>query len=218
MDFDTEFQPSTIVPQEIVERSFAMVAAELGCHGFTVEQFPIVQRVIHTSADFELGRSLVFHDAAVSAGIAAIRGGRTIVPDVQMVQVGISKPLTQKFGCKIKVYISDTDVMEEAVKNNVTRAIMATRKAVLDAPDGIYAVGNAPTALLELIRLVKSGLARPSLVIGVPVGFVSAAESKEELMKLDIPFISNHGRKGGSPTAVAIINALAVLANRGVPD
>ncbi len=213
VDFNTDFKPSTTVPQEIVAQSFAMVTAELGSHNFTKEQFPIVQRVIHTSADFELGRSLVFHKLAVVAGIEAIRAGRTIIPDVQMVQVGIRKPLTEKFGCNIKVYISDADVFEEAARSNVTRAILATRKAVLEDPDGIYAVGNAPTALLELIRLVKAGVAKPSLVIGVPVGFVSAAESKEELMKLDIPFISNHGRKGGSPTAVAIINALAVLAN-----
>lgn len=214
MDFHTDFKPSTIVPQEIVNESFAMVANELGPHPFTNEQFPVVQRVIHTSADFELGRSMVFHDLAVKAGIAAIQSGKVIIPDVQMVGVGISRPNTQKFGCEIKVYISDPEVMEEAVKQNVTRAILATRKAVLADPEGIYAIGNAPTALLELIRLVKAGKAKPSLIVGVPVGFVSAAESKAELMKLDVPFISNHGRKGGSPTAVAVINALAVMANQ----
>jgi precorrin-8X/cobalt-precorrin-8 methylmutase len=214
MDFHTDFKPSTIVPHEIVNESFAMVANELGPHPFTNEQFPVVQRVIHTSADFELGRSMVFHDLAVKAGIAAIRSGKVIIPDVQMVGVGISRPNTQKFGCEIKVYISDPEVMEEAVKQNVTRAILATRKAVLADPEGIYAIGNAPTALLELIRLVKAGKAKPSLIVGVPVGFVSAAESKAELMKLDVPFISNHGRKGGSPTAVAVINALAVMANQ----
>ncbi len=213
VDFNTDFKPSTIEPKEIVEQSFAMVAAELGAHDFTDAQFPIVRRVIHTSADFELGRSMVFHDMAVAAGIEAIRAGKTILPDVQMVQVGISKPLTSKFGCETRVYISDPDIVEEAANRHVTRAILATRKAVLEYPDGIFAIGNAPTALLELIRLVKAGFAKPSLIIGVPVGFVSAAESKEELMKIDIPFISNVGRKGGSPTAVAVINALAVLAN-----
>jgi precorrin-8X/cobalt-precorrin-8 methylmutase len=214
MEFHTDFKPSTIVPHEIVEQSFSMVTEELGPHSFTDEQFPIVRRVIHTSADFELGRSMVFHDLAVKAGIAAIRSGKAIIPDVNMVGVGISKPNTQRFGCEIKVYISDPEVVEEAAKQHVTRAILATRKAVLADPDGIYAVGNAPTALLELIRLVKAGIAKPSLIVGVPVGFVSAAESKAELMKLDIPFISNHGRKGGSPTAVAVINALAVMANQ----
>ncbi len=214
MDFGTEFQPLTVQPKEIVEKSFAMVAEELGPHDFTEEQFPVVQRVIHTSADFELGRSLVFHPKAVQSGVEAIRAGKAIIPDVQMVQVGISKPNTQKFGCDIRVYIADPDVYDEAQRLNLTRAIIATRKAIKEAPDGIYAVGNAPMALLELIRLVKDGVAKPSLIIGVPVGFVSAAESKEELMKLDIPFIANHGRKGGSPVAVAIINALAVLANQ----
>ncbi len=213
MDFQTDFKPSTIVPHEIVKESFSTVAKELGSHPFTDEQFPIVQRVIHTSADFELGRSMVFHELAVKAGIAAIRSGKTIIPDVQMVGVGISRPNTQKFGCEIKVYISDPEIMKAAAEQNVTRAILATRKAVYTHPEGIYAIGNAPTALLELIRLVKAGMAKPSLIVGVPVGFVSAAESKAELMKLDVPFISNHGRKGGSPTAVAVINALAVMAN-----
>ena len=103
--------------------------------------------------------------------------------------------------------------MAQAKHEGITRAIAAIRKAAKDAPDGIYVVGNAPTALLEVIRLVKAGELQPSLVIGVPVGFVSAAESKAELEKLDIPFIANRGRKGGSPAAVAAVNALAILAD-----
>jgi precorrin-8X/cobalt-precorrin-8 methylmutase len=212
MNFATEFQPVTTQPQEIESRSFQIIAEELGPHPFTDEQFPVVQRVIHASADFELGRSLVFHPQAVQAGIAAIRAGRPVVADVQMVQVGISKPRLQKYGSDVHVYISDPDVMEEAKRLNTTRAIVAVRKAVRQAPGAIFAIGNAPTALLELIRLVKAGEAQPGLIVGVPVGFVSAAESKEELMKLDVPFITNHGRKGGSPVAVAIVNALAILA------
>ncbi|MCS7463724.1 precorrin-8X methylmutase [Paenibacillus doosanensis] len=214
MDFKTEFKPLTVQPQEIEEQSFRMITEELGEHPYTDEQYSVVQRVIHASADFELGRSMLFHKDAVQAGIQAIRAGKTIVADVQMVQVGISKPRIAKFGGDVKVYISDPDVMEEAKRLNTTRAIISIRKAIREADGGIFAIGNAPTALLELIRLVKEGEAKPGLVIGVPVGFVSAAESKEELAKLDIPFITNVGRKGGSPVAVASVNAISLMAER----
>ncbi|EXX88776.1 precorrin-8X methylmutase [Paenibacillus darwinianus] len=212
MDFKTEFKPLTVQPEEIEVKSFEMITEELGAHSFTQEQYPVVQRVIHASADFELGRSLVFHPRAIEAGIAAIRGGKRIVADVQMVQVGVSKPRIHKFGGDVDVYISDPDVMAEAKRLNTTRAIVSMRKAVKEADGAIYAIGNAPTALLELIRLVKEGEARPGLIIGMPVGFVSAAESKDELRKLDIPFITNIGRKGGSTIVVAAINALSIMA------
>ncbi|CAM5795699.1 MULTISPECIES: precorrin-8X methylmutase [Brevibacillus] len=214
MDFRTEFKPLTVQPQEIEEKSFQIITEELGEHPFTEEQYPVVQRVIHASADFDLGRSLVFHPDAVKAGIQAIRSGKIVVADVQMVQVGISKNRIEKFGGEVKVYISDKDVMEEAKRLNTTRAIISIRKAVKEAEGGIFAIGNAPTALLELIRLVKEGEAKPGLIIGMPVGFVSAAESKEELAKLDVPFITNIGRKGGSPVTVAALNALSLMAER----
>lgn len=211
-----EFVPQTTSPEEIEARSFAIIAEELGEHAFTEEQFPIVQRVIHASADFELGRSLVFHPEAVQAGIRAIREGRPVVADVQMVQVGISKPRLNRFGGDVHCYISDPDVVEEAKRLGTTRAIVSMRKAARLAEGGIVAIGNAPTALLELIRLVRAGEARPGLIVGVPVGFVSAAESKELLRTLEgTPFITNVGRKGGSPVAVAIVNALSLLAVRG---
>ncbi|QWU17901.1 precorrin-8X methylmutase [Paenibacillus sophorae] len=214
MDFKTEFKPLTVQPQEIESKSFEIITEELGEHPFTPEQYPVVQRIIHASADFELGRNIVFHPRAIEAGIAAILGGKKIVADVQMVQVGISKPRIQKFGGSVDVYISDPDVMEEAKRLNTTRAIISMRKAVREAEGGIYAIGNAPTALLELIRMVKEGEAKPDLIIGMPVGFVSAAESKDELRKLDIPFITNLGRKGGSTVVVAAVNALAVMAEK----
>jgi precorrin-8X/cobalt-precorrin-8 methylmutase len=214
MNFHTEFRPLTVQPQEIEEKSFEIITAELGEHPFTAEQYPVVQRVIHASADFDLGRSLLFHPDAVQAGIQAIRSGKLVVADVQMVQVGISKARIEKFGGDVKVYISDPDVIEEAKRLNTTRAIVSMRKAVREAEGGIFAIGNAPTALLELIRLVKEGEARPGLIIGMPVGFVSAAESKEELAKLDVPFITNRGRKGGSPVTVAAVNALSLMAER----
>ncbi|MBD0380696.1 precorrin-8X methylmutase [Paenibacillus sedimenti] len=214
MEFHTDFKPLTVQPQEIEEKSFEIITEELGEHSFTADQYPVVQRVIHASADFELGRSLVFHPRAIEAGVAAIRAGKILVADVQMVQVGISKPRIEQFGGDVKVYISDPDVIEEAKRLNTTRAIISIRKAIQEAEGGIFAIGNAPTALLELIRLIKEGVAKPGLIVGVPVGFVSAAESKEELAKLDVPFITNIGRKGGSPVAVAAVNALSIMAAR----
>ncbi|AIY09101.1 precorrin-8X methylmutase [Paenibacillus polymyxa] len=214
MDFKTDFKPLTVQPQEIEGKSFAMITEELGEHPFTAEQYPVVQRVIHASADFELGRSMVFHPKAIEAGIAAIRAGQPVVADVQMIQAGLSKDRIRQFGGDVHVYISDPDVMEEAKRLNTTRAIISMRKAIQAGEGGIYAIGNAPTALLELIRLVKEGAAKPGLVIGMPVGFVSAAESKDELRKLDIPFITNIGRKGGSTIVVAALNAISLMAAR----
>ncbi|WP_018132719.1 precorrin-8X methylmutase [Effusibacillus pohliae] len=209
------FVPLTTQPQEIEEKSFQIIAEELGEHPFTEEQFPIVQRVIHASADFELGRSLLFTPDAVQSGIRAIRAGRPVVADVQMVEVGISKPRLEKFGSTVHCFISDPDVIEEAKQLNTTRAIVSMRKAARLCEGAIVAIGNAPTALLELIRLVEAGEAKPGLIVGVPVGFVSAAESKELLSKLQgVPFITNIGRKGGSPVAVSIVNALSLLAVR----
>lgn len=214
MDFKTDFKPLTVQPQQIEGKSFEMITEELGEHSFTDIQYPIVQRIIHASADFELGRSVVFHPDAVQAGIRALLNGEKIVADVQMIQAGISKPRLAKFGSDIRVYISDDDVIAEAKRLDTTRAIISMRKAIKEVAGGIYVIGNAPTALLELIRLIKEGEAKPSLVIGMPVGFVSAAESKEELAKLDIPFITNIGRKGGSTIVVSAINAIAILAEK----
>ncbi|MEK3713773.1 precorrin-8X methylmutase [Paenibacillus sp. FSL R7-0333] len=214
MDFGTEFKPVTVQPQEIEGLSFQMITEELGEHSFSALEYPIVQRIIHASADFELGRSLVFHPGAIEAGIHAILQGKPIIADVRMVDAGIAKERIQRYGGEVRVHISDPDVVDEAKALGTTRAIIATRKACAQAPGGIYVIGNAPTALLELIRLVKAGAAQPGLVIGMPVGFVSAAESKDELRKLDIPYITNIGRKGGSTIVVAAVNALSLLAVR----
>lgn len=214
VDFGTEFKPVTVQPQEIEGLSFQMITEELGEHSFSALEYPIVQRVIHASADFELGRSLVFHPGAIEAGIHAMLQGKPIIADVRMVEAGIAKERIQRYGGEVRVHIADPDVVDEAKALGTTRAIIATRKACAQAPGGIYVIGNAPTALLELIRLVKAGAAQPGLVIGMPVGFVSAAESKDELRKLDIPYITNIGRKGGSTIVVAAVNALSLLAVR----
>lgn len=212
MDFKTAFVPETVKPMEIESLSFAMIEEEYGSHQLTPEEFAVVQRVVHASADFELGKSVLFHPDAIASGIRAIQNGTRVICDVQMIQSGVSKPRIEQFGGSVHVYISDDDVMKEAKECGLTRAIISMRKATTLGEGGIYAIGNAPTALLEIIRLVKEGRAKPDLVIGMPVGFVSAAESKEELAKLDIPFITNMGRKGGSTVTVAALNALSLLA------
>ncbi|WP_050181638.1 precorrin-8X methylmutase [Domibacillus robiginosus] len=212
MDFKTTFVPETVKPMEIESLSFSIIEDEFGPHDLSPEEFAVVQRVIHASADFELGKSVLFHPKAIQSGIRAIQQGTRVICDVQMIQSGVSKPRIEQFGGSVHVHISDDDVMKEAKELGLTRAIISMRKAAAIGKGGIYAIGNAPTALLEIIRLAKEGLAKPDLIIGMPVGFVSAAESKEELAKLDIPFITNMGRKGGSTVTVAALNALSLLA------
>ncbi|HET8760225.1 MAG TPA: precorrin-8X methylmutase [Nitrospiria bacterium] len=204
--------PTIVDPERIEAESFRIIEDELGPHEFGPPEFQIVRRVIHASADFEFARQLRFHPRAVAAGIEALRRGVDVVADVEMVQAGISKAGLARFGGGVRCFISDADVIAEAKAAGVTRAIMSMRKAAREVQGGIYAIGNAPTALFELIRLIQAGEARPDLVVGVPVGFVSAAESKDALAGLDWPFITALGRKGGTPAAVATVNALLRMA------
>lgn len=202
-----------ILPDAIEAESFRIIEAEMGLHEFSVIEWPVVQRAIHSTADFELGRSMVFHPRAVEAGIAAIRKGAHVVADVQMIQAGISAASLAEFGGNVLCYMADADVAAKARAEGTTRAIQCMRKAAREAPEAIYAIGNAPTALLELVRLVEDGEANPALIIGVPVGFVSAAESKEQVRRQGlVPYITNRGRKGGTPVAVSITNALLRIA------
>jgi precorrin-8X/cobalt-precorrin-8 methylmutase len=203
--------PKILDPQKIEEESFRIIEGELGAHAFSAPEFQVVRRVIHASADFEFAKNLRFHPEAVSSGVAALKKGGTIVADVEMIQSGISKVNLKQFGGEVQCYISDEDVMTEAKALGITRAICSIRKAVKTGAL-IYAIGNAPTALFELIRLVKEGAVHPALIVGVPVGFVSAVESKDALLEIETPFITSIGRKGGTPVAVAIVNALLRLA------
>lgn len=215
MDFKTDFKPLTVDPDKIYDYSFAIIAEEMGAHDFSEDEWKIVRRIIHASADFELGRSVIIHPDAIKAGIEAIRKGRHVIADVQMIESGTGKARFQKHGGDLHCYIADPDVSAEAKRQNATRAIISMQKAVRENEGGIYAIGNAPTALLELIRLIKEGIAKPDLIIGMPVGFVSAAESKEELAKItEVPFITNVGRKGGSTVTVAALNAISLLADQ----
>ena len=215
MNSKSDFKPVTVDPNKIYDHSFATIAEEYGPHDFTENEWKVVRRIIHASADFDLGRSVIIRPEAIEAGIQAIRAGKPVIADVQMVEVGTGHKRFQKYGGDVHCYISDPDVAKAAKEAGVTRAIMSMRKAAKLHEGGIYAIGNAPTALLELIRLIREGEAKPDLIIGMPVGFVSAAESKEELAKVtEVPYITNIGRKGGSTVTVAALNAISILADQ----
>jgi len=199
-------------PQEIENLSFKIIEQEAGDHTFSDDQWPIVRRMIHTSADFEYMKTIRFNLDAVQKGICAIQNGCRIFTDTNMARVGIRKKEIQQFGGKVSCLIADQEVVQKAKKEGTTRALAAVDMACDRMNDGVYVVGNAPTALLRLIELIKDKKANPALIIGFPVGFVNAAESKDELMALDVPYITNQGRKGGSNIAASIVNALAIMA------
>ncbi|MCD4723100.1 MAG: precorrin-8X methylmutase [Desulfobacula sp.] len=199
-------------PQEIENLSFNIIEQEAKDHAFTEDQWPIVRRMIHTSADFEYINTIRFYPDAVQKGIAAIQRGCQIITDTNMARVGIRKKEIHEFGGRISCLIADKAVAKKAKDSGTTRALAAVDMACEQMKDGIYVVGNAPTALLRLIELIKNKKVSPALIIGFPVGFVNAAESKDELMALDFPYITNKGRKGGSNIAASIVNALAIMA------
>jgi precorrin-8X/cobalt-precorrin-8 methylmutase len=201
-------------PDEIENKSFAIIDREAGPHKFTTEEWTIVRRMIHTSADFEYKQNVRFHPDAVAAGIRAIRTGKTIFTDTNMARVGIRSRDLNGYGVSLKCLMDDPAIRARAEKNGTTRAKAAVDAAVAEMKEGIYVVGNAPTALLRLIELLQAEKAQPALIIGLPVGFVNAAESKAALMKTDFPYISNIGRKGGSNVAASVVNALTNLAMR----
>lgn len=201
-------------PQEIEALSFKIIDAEAGDHSYSPRQWAIVRRMIHTSADFEYMQSVRFHEEAIDAGMDAIRHGRTIITDTNMARVGINRGLLSRFGVQVKCLMSDPFVVQTAARQGITRAVASVDAAVEDIAGGIYVVGNAPTALMRLVELIRGQKAVPALVVGLPVGFVNAAESKAELLKTRCPFISNVGRKGGSNVAASVINALLLLAGR----
>jgi len=199
-------------PEEIESTSFDIIDREAGKHDFNGPQWSIVRRMIHTTADFEFMDIVRFHPGAIAAGIEAIRNGKIIITDTNMARVGIRTRDLAPFGALVKCYMNEPMIHERAKSNGSTRAKVAVDMALSDMKDGIYVVGNAPTALLRLIELINEGQARPALIIGLPVGFVNAAESKAALMELDYPYISNLGRKGGSNLAASVVNALIILA------
>ncbi|MBL0713778.1 MAG: precorrin-8X methylmutase, partial [Desulfosarcina sp.] len=164
------------------------------------------------SADFEYMHTTRIHPGAIAAGLDALRNGCTIVTDTNMARAGIRKNEIGRFGGSVECLIKDPKVAQVARASGGTRAMAAVDAAIPLLKGGIYVIGNAPTALLRLMELIRAGEAKPALVVGLPVGFVNAAESKNELVQMDIPHISNVGRKGGSNVAASVINALAIMA------
>ncbi len=215
MTKNTVTEQMTQAGQKIEHDSFSIVDQEVGEHHYSEQQWQIVRRMIHATADFEFNGLTHFHPDAVAAGLQAISNGAAIVADVEMICVGLSLPRLSHFGVQTYQFISDQDVIAQAKAVNSTRAVQAMRKAHQQGllNGGIVAVGNAPTALLEVIRLIKEDGVKPALIVGMPVGFVSAAESKAETELIDtVPWITTHGRKGGSTLVVAAIHALLAIA------
>ncbi len=197
--------------------SFRIIGTELGPVSFSAPETEILKRVIHTTADFEFKNILRFSSNAVEAGVEAFRNGANIITDVKMVGVGVSRERLAVFGSSLHCGVSDDAVIIEASKTGATRTATAMRMAADKIDGAIVAIGNAPTALRELLRLVREEGASPALVVGVPVGFVGAIEAKEELLASGVEYITIPGRKGGSTIAVSIINGLLIEAASRAP-
>lgn len=196
--------------QSIENRSFEIIDREVGRHHYNKDEWPIVRRVIHATADFDFARGsmIIFHKDAIWCGLKSLKNSCNIVVDVNGVIGGFNKENLKEFGNKVICNISDPNIATHAKKFNKTRAQTSMRIASSEMNDGVVVIGNAPTALVEVIQMIKEKVTRPALVIGVPVGFVCALESKVDLQALQTPYITNIGRKGGSPCASAIVNAL----------
>lgn len=197
-----------VKPSDIEKRSMEIITSELGGRTWPEPEFSIVKRCIHTSADFDYADNLCFSDQAASIGLEALRNGAHIVTDTRMAWSGINKKKLAQFGGEAHCFMSDEDVAKEAKERGCTRAaICMERGAALDVPV-IFAIGNAPTALIRLYELMEEGRVKPALIIGAPVGFVNVVESKELIMETDVPYIIPRGRKGGSNIAATICNAM----------
>lgn len=195
-------------PAEIEKRSFEIITQELGDRRFPEEITPVVKRVIHTTADFDYADNLMFSTHAVRQALQAIQDGAHIVTDTNMAKSGINKKILAKFGGEVHCFVAEPDVAAEAKQRGVTRSTVSMERAAkLDVPL-IFAIGNAPTALIQLEKLIAAGQLNPELIVGVPVGFVNVVESKERIMQAGVPYIVARGRKGGSNVAAAIVNAL----------
>jgi precorrin-8X/cobalt-precorrin-8 methylmutase len=195
-------------PLEIEKKSFEIITKELGDFEIEEDYRDIIKRVIHATADFEYAKIIEFHPQALKSGIAALKNGCKIYVDTRMTYSGINKRVLKEFSSKVYTFIDDKFVIEDARARGITRSIVGIEKACEDLNTKIFVIGNAPTALIKLKELIEEKKIKPNLVIGVPVGFVGAAESKEDIKKTDIPYIVTRGRKGGSTVAVSIVNAI----------
>lgn len=202
-------------PEDIERASFRIILQELGEHSFSPQELRIVQRVIHATADFEYAKLLAFSPTAIADGIRALRSGCQVLTDVQMIAVGISQTHLRRFYNTVRCVIQEPETSTLAKAEKITRAAAAMRRMSAELAGALVAIGNAPTALFEVLNLAQSTSLKPALIVGVPVGFVNAAESKAALQASGLPYITVRGRKGGSTVAVAIVNALFHLANEG---
>lgn len=198
-------------PRDIEEASLRIIDHEAGDHGWSAEQWPLVRRMIHTSADFDYVSTVRMHPTAVTAGLAALRAGGSLLTDTRMAQAGIGLRRLKPWGVTVDCLVDHPGVANRAAEQGTTRAVAAIDLALEQGAPDIFVIGNAPTALLRLIEHFQAGRVQPALVVGLPVGFVNAAESKQALAELDLPFITALGRKGGSNVAASVINALAIM-------
>lgn len=199
---------TNIKPTDIEKRSFEIITKLLGDRVLDPQNEFVIKRAIHTTADFDYADNLVFSENAAAKGIEALRSGCDIVADTQMAKSGINKTILEKLGGTVHCFMSDADVVSEAKQRGITRAYVSMERAAKLPKPCIFAIGNAPTALIALHDMLEKGGIAPALIIGVPVGFVNVVESKELIIGSDVPHIVARGRKGGSNVAAAICNAL----------
>ncbi len=199
--------PQPVSPAQIERQSFEIIERELP-HALDPVQAPVIKRVIHTTADFSYADTMCFSENAIERGREAIRAGADIVTDTQMAKAGINKKKLSVYGGTVHCFMSDEDVAAQAAARGITRAAVSMEKSTIMGDNLVYAIGNAPTALIRLYELIEEGTVTPALVIGVPVGFVHVVEAKELIMRTQVPYIVARGRKGGSNVAAAICNAL----------
>ncbi len=200
-------------PHKIEERSFEIIGSELGMD-VPEEIKPTLFRIVHTTADFEYAALTAFHNDPIKKGKDALRAGCRIYADTKMIHAGVRDTLLKKFNCEVYTLVSDEEVADEARERGVTRSIVGMEKACKDKDTKIFLIGNAPTALFTLKDLIEEKKVSPELIVGVPVGFVGAMESKEEILKVAVPSIVTKGRKGGSTVAVSILNSLLIQLNQ----
>ncbi|XOB66127.1 precorrin-8X methylmutase [Deferribacteres bacterium DY0037] len=197
---------------KIESDSFDIIENMIDLSEFSEMERLIVKKLVHTTGDPEFAELTVISDGGVNSGVQALKAGKPVICDVTMVTAGITKRYLEKCGVEVLCFINHPDVLRISKETNQTRSEVAMEYAAAEYPDAVYAIGNAPTALFRLLELKRGGKVDPSFIAGLPVGFVKAAESKEELAKSDIPYVTNRGTKGGSPCAATVINGLLTLA------
>lgn len=213
MENKKHIELDNVLPADIEARSFEIIRSELP-HPVPEDLAPVIIRAIHTSADFEYADSLCFSEGVMDIARKALKNGATIVTDTNMALAGINRGALEKLGCRKICFMADPEVAAAAKENGFTRAAASVDKAASINGPLIYAVGNAPTALIRLYEKISSGEMKPDLIIGVPVGFVNVVQAKELIMTAGVPYIVARGRKGGSNVAAAIVNALMYTITR----